>query len=50
MTSQKLEMTDPLENVTIKVLKNLPVKSFMKVIIQQSCTLQDKTQTYKIMP
>ena len=30
MTSQKLEMTDPLENVTIKSLKNCTCEEFYK--------------------
>ena len=43
-------MTDPLENVAIEAIKNCTCEElFIKIIIHWSCTLKDKTQTYKRM-
>ena len=38
LTSEKFEMADPLENVTIEVTRNCTVKNFVKIIIHRSCT------------
>ena len=44
-------MTDPFRKYHNRIYKKIvPVESFIKTIIQWSCTLQDKSQTFKIMP